>query len=238
MQDLSFQRDAYFAGIKRVTPLAIPGIPFGFVLGVLITNEGLPAFASWASSFIIFAGSSQLAALSLLADDASAFVVIISVFLINSRHAIYSAALRHRFASYPTRVRALMAYVLIDQQFAVTETAPELETPTQRYRLWHFLGGGTLLWTNWQIAVALGILLGDVVPESWNLGFAVPLLFIGLWVLAVKNSPGVVASVVGGAVAVLARGLPQGSGLLLAIILGVVAAGIADSRQQVDEAQP
>ena len=236
MQDLSFQRDAYFDGIRRIVPLAIPGLPFGFVLGVLITNEELPAFAAWASSFIIFAGSSQLAALTLLAEDASAFVVIMSVLLINSRHAMYSAALRHRFSSYPTGLRALMSYVLIDQQFAVTETAEELVAPTPRYRLWHFLGGGSLLWTLWQCTVALGVLVGDVVPESLNLGFAVPLLFIGLLALSVKNSPGVIAAVVGGVAAVLGSGLPQGSGLLLAIVLGVAAAGIAEARQETNRA--
>lgn len=231
MHDVAFQRDAYLDGIRRIFPLAIPGMPFGFVLGVLVTTEDLPAFASWASSFIIFAGSAQIAALRLLADGTSAAIVVLSVFLINARHIMYSAALRQRFSPYPMWLRATMSYVLVDQQFAVTETAPELENPTDRYRLWHFLGGGSVLFVFWQVTVGLGILLGDVVPQSWDLGFAVPLLFLGLLILSAKNSPGVLAAVVAAVVAVFGRNLPQGSGLLLAIVFGVAAAALAETHQ-------
>ncbi len=231
MQDLTFQKDAFLDGMKRVFPLSVPGIPFGFVIGVLIAEEQLlPSFASWASSWVIFAGAAQLAALALLAENASAIIVIATVFLINSRHAMYSATLRGRFSDYPLPTRVLMSYLLIDQQFAVTETAPELEAPTRRYRLWHFLGGGTLLWSIWQTTVALGIVLGSVVREEWQLSFAVPLLFLGLLVLSLKDRPGVVAAIVGAVVAVAGRNLPQGSGLLLAIILGVAAAGFLSER--------
>jgi len=233
MQDLSFQRDAYVDGIKRVFPLAIPGIPFAFVVGVLIVEEELlPSFASWASSWIIFAGAAQLTALTLLADSASAIVVITTVLLINSRHAMYSAALRGRFADYPLPTRLLMSYVLVDQAFAVTETAPELEAPTSRYRLWHFLGTTTLLWTLWNTTVGLGVLLGNVVPAEWGLSFAVPLLFVGLLMLSLKDRPGLIAAVVAASVAVLGRSLPQGSGLLLGIIVGVAVAGLVAERSE------
>ncbi len=237
MSELSFQRDAFVDGVRRVFPLAVPGAPFGFVLGVLIAEEELlPSFASWASSWIILAGAAQLAALTLLADNASALVVITTVFLINSRHAMYSAALRGRLSEYSIATRVLMSYLLIDQQFAINETAPELESPTLRYRLWHYLGAGALLFVMWNVAVALGVIGGNWVPESWGLSFAVPLLFGGLLVLSLRDFPGMVAAVVGATVAVLGRTLPQGSGLLLGIVLGVAAAGfLAERRGDTDQ---
>jgi len=196
VNDLSFDRGAFWAGARRIFPLAVPGAPFGFVIGVLIAEEDLlVTLPSWMSSVIIFAGSSQLAALSLLAENASAMVVVTTVLLINSRHFMYSAALRDRYGSYPLRMRLLLSYVLIDQQFAVAETAP--------------------------------------------VSFAVPLLFLGLLVLSIRNRPGLIAGLVGAGVAVGTQSLPdlpQGSGLLIAIIAGMLAGAVADQAVGADTA--
>lgn len=230
MTDFSFDRRAFVDGITTIFPLAIPGVPFGLVLGLIITTNEIDPWAGWSSSWLILAGASQLAALNLIADGASAAVIIVSVLLINSRHIMYSAALRPKFVGMPAKFRYLAPYFLIDQCFAVADTAPELEGSSLRYRMWHYLGGGAFLWTMWVVSVAIGILVGDVVREEWSLSFAVPLLFTGLLALSVKNRPGLVAAVVAGSVAVAGRDLPQGSGLLLGIVLGVAAAGIAEGR--------
>jgi len=233
--DLSFDRAAALQGMKRILPLIVPGIPFGFLIGFIIHDEGLPLFAGWSSSWIIFAGSSQLVALNLIADGTSAAVIIVSVFFINSRHAMYSAALRSRFAMYPTWFRILGPYLLLDQQFAVADTAPDLEDPTPRYRLWHFMGAGLMTWSIWQILVAAGMFLGNVVREEWSLSFAVPILFLGLMVLSIRDRPGIVSAVVATIVVLAGRDLPQGSGLLLAIVLGVAAGAIAETRLEPSE---
>lgn len=228
MHGHAFDRQAVIDGIRRIAPLSVPGLPFGLVLGLIIRDGGIDALAGWSSSWLIFAGAAQLAALSLLAEDASAAVIIVTVLFINSRHAMYSAALKARFADLPTWFRILGPYLLLDQLFAITESTSELETSTGRYRLWHYLGAGAFIWLVWQLAVALGVFVGDIVDEDWSLTFAVPLLFGGLLILAVKDRPGIVAAVVASIVALLGRELPQGSGLLLAIIVGVAAAGVAE----------
>lgn len=230
MTDFSFDRQAVLDGFRAIVPLAIPGIPFGLVLGLLVTTNDIDPLAGWSASWLILAGASQLAALNLVADDASIAVIIVSVLLINSRHIMYSAALRPKFVGMPRRFRYLAPYFLIDQVFAVADTAPELEGSSLRYRMWHFLAAGLVVWTFWVGSVALGIFAGDIVREEWSLNFAVPLLFTGLLALSVKNRPGLVAAVVAGSLAIIGRDLPQGSGLLLAIVLGVVAAGVSESR--------
>jgi predicted branched-subunit amino acid permease len=230
MQDLSFDRRAALDGIRTIAPIVAPGLPFGLVLGFLVEDKGIDPIAGWASSWIIFGGASQLVALNLLGDGTSALVIVVSVLLINSRHAMYSAALRPVFAEYPTWFRVSAPYLLIDQVFAITHGSAKLNTSTPQYRMWHFVGAGLFAWTIWQISVGLGILLGDVVREEWSLSFAVAIVFVGLLVLSVKDRPGIVAAVVAGVVVVITRELPQGSGLLLAIVLGVIAAGVAESR--------
>lgn len=230
MQDLSFDRRAAFDGIRTIAPLAAPAVPFGLVVGFLVEDKGINPLAGWASSWIVYGGASQLVALNLLGDGTSALVIIVSVLLINSRHVMYSAALRPVFADYPAWFRVTAPYLLIDQVFAITDGSAKLSASTPRYLMWHFVGAGLFAWTFWQISVGLGILVGDVVREEWSLSFAVALLFVGLLVISVKNRPGLVAAIVAGVVVVITRELPQGSGLLLAIVLGVIAAGFADSR--------
>lgn len=228
--NLGFERRAALDGIKTIWPLMVPGIPVGLVVGLVITERGVPAFLGWSTSWIIFAGSSQLAAVELIGNNAGPTVIVLTVFFINARHIIYSAALRERFSVYPFWIRLLAPYLLIDQQFAAAETAPELIDPTPRYRLWHFLGAGVFLWTVWQLAVGAGVLIGDLVREEWQLIFSVPILFLGLMVMSIRNRAGVAAAIVGGVLAVLGRELPQGSGLLIAIVTGMIVGAVVDHR--------
>lgn len=209
-------------------PFAIPGIPFGFVLGVAIADSGLDRFVAWLSSPLIFAGAAQLAAIELLAEQAGAVVVLVTVAFINSRHVMYSAALRPRFAGCPRWFRWVGPYLLLDQAFALAIGQPD--DLDDRTRMWHFTGAGVFLWIRWLCATGAGVLVGDITEPEWQLGVAVPIMFASLAVLAVTTRAGVVAAVVAGVTALVGTGLPQGSGVLLAIVLGVIAGGLTESR--------
>lgn len=236
MTDFSFDRRAFFAGFKDVIPIAVPGIPFGFVLGVVIADSGLDQLTAWASSPIILAGAAQLAAIELLAEQASAAVVLVTVAFINSRHLMYSAAMRPRFAGFPGWFRAVGPYVLIDQSFALALSQPD--DLDDRFRMWHFFGSGTFLWIMWMCATGTGVLVGDVTEPEWQLGFAVPILFGGLMILSITNRAGAVAAAVGAIVSVIGSGFPQGSGVLLAIVLGVAAGGFIETRTEAIAEEP
>jgi predicted branched-subunit amino acid permease len=230
--NLPFDRAAFVAGIRDILPIAVPAIPFGLVLGLAIGDSGLATFAAWSSSWLIFAGASQLAAIELLAQQAGAAVVMVTVGFINSRHLMYSAALRSRMAGFPTWFRVVGPYFLIDQSFAVANAQPD--GIDDRTRMWHYFGTAALLWTVWQTSVATGIAMGDLIRPEWQLPFAVPLLFGGLMILSITNRAGVAAAVVGASVALLAAELPQGSGVLLAIVAGVTAGAVVEGRSEVE----
>lgn len=229
--DFSFDRRAFFAGFREVIALAVPGAPFGFVLGVVIADSGLDQLAAWFSSPIVLAGASQLAAIELLAESAGSAVVLVTVAFINSRHVMYSAALRLRFRGFPRWFRAVGPYVLLDQSFALAVSQPDDMSDGER--MWHFLGSGAFLWLMWMCSTGAGVLVGDITEPEWQLGFAVPILFGGLMLLSVSNRAGVVAAAIGATVAVAGAGLPQGSGVLLAIVLGVAAGGFIELRTEV-----
>ncbi|OYR56589.1 branched-chain amino acid ABC transporter permease, partial [Halorubrum sp. E3] len=62
--------------------------------------------------------------------------------------------------------------------------------------------------------------------DAWGLTFAVPLVFLALLVPAMKDRPTTAAGVAGGAIAVVAAGLPMNLGLLAGAVSGI-AVGLA-----------
>lgn len=224
-------------GIRAALPLALPPIPFALAVGLLIAETAeVGNFAGWASSWILFAGSSQLVAIRLLSEGAAVAVIVSSIALLNARHIVYSAAISKRLGPAPGWFRVLGSYLLVDQVFAIEEVQPT-DLP-KRERIWLMLGAGVTFWVIWNVVVAVGVVAGDVLPEDFPIGFVVALLFAGLMALAVRNRPGVVAAAVGGAVAVAGRNLPSGTGLMIAIVVGAAAGAWAERRLGLGEAAP
>ena len=231
MSGFSFDRRAFVTGSKDIIAIGFPGIPFGMVIGVIIAESGIGSFVGWVGSWVILAGAANLALLELMTEQASTAVVLLTVAFINARHAMYSAALRPRFAGFPRWFRYIGPYFLIDQVFALAASRPD--EMAARERLWDYFGSAVTLWTLWVASVTAGLLLGDVIDPDWQLTFAVPLLFSGLMLLSITNRPGITAAVVGGGVALLTTDVPHGSGVIIAILAGVSAGTIAETRSEV-----
>jgi predicted branched-subunit amino acid permease len=75
----------------------------------------------------------------------------------------------------------------------------------------------------------VGVLAGNVVPTSWQLDFAIPLSFIAIGVIAVRNVPLLASAIAGGAASVLLFDLPLKLGLIAACLVGM-AAGLLTER--------
>lgn len=220
-------RTAFVDGLQAIAPQLLGIVPFGLVIGVTASSAAIGTGLAASTSFLIFGGASQLAVLELTNEGAAAIVVILTGIVINVRHVMYSAVLAEPFRAFPTQWRFGLPYLLTDQAFAVSVTRYiDVEDPV--YRRWYFFGAGFALWFPWQVATAIGVLLGAEVPESWSLGFAVPLVFLVLLILAVKDRPGLVAAIVGGTTAVLARDVSYHLGLLVAAAAGVAAGVVVD----------
>ena len=127
----------------------------------------------------------------------------------------------------PNRVKLPTAYLLTDQAYLVS--ANRFPDPSSSVGFIPFyLGAGMTMWTGWQISTTLGFIVGTSIPKSWSLEFAVPLTFVALLVLAIKDRPGLVAAAFGGAVAVLGIGLPYHLGLLVGAAAGVASGMISE----------
>ena len=209
------------AGVRDVSPLLLGIAPFALVAGIAAVDAGLGLAEAVGMSVIVFAGASQLAALELLGENAPLAVVVGTAVVINLRMLMYSASIAPHFAEYGRRLRAGLAYLLTDQAYALS--VAEFDEDPDRSRWCYYLGAAASLWVVWQIGTVAGVVLGAGVPDAWGLTFAVPLVFLALLVPAMKDRPTTVAGVAGGAVAVVAAGLPLNLGLLVGALSGVAA---------------
>ena len=212
-------------GVIDALPLFVPAIPFGLVIGLAITNTGMNPFVGWSGSWLIFGGAAQLTLITLLGTGVAVAAAVGTALVVNARHLMYSAALAPTFQRQPRWFRWLGPYLLIDQLFALTTVRPEEEPDSFRA---YYLAAGATFWILWSIVVALGLLLGPVVPEEWNLEFAIPILFIGLLVLGIDHWAEMVAALAGAGVTYLAAGLPNRTGLLVGAFVGMIAGFAAE----------
>lgn len=216
--DWAAARDAF----RSVLPITATVPPFALALGVFISESWIDNFTGWTSSFLVFAGSAQFVVMIVLDSGGGVAAAVATILIINSRHIIYSAALQERFRSTPRWFKIAAPYLLVDETFAIINLRPDSDS--QAYRMTHFIVAGLTFWVSWNIIVGVGIFAGNVIPESWDLGFSAPLLFIGLLSLSLSDRPGLLAAVVGGLVAVMARDLPNGTGLLIGTLAGMTSA--------------
>lgn len=216
------KRQALLAGARACIPLA-PGILlFGMVCGAAAAGVGLTPGQSFALSWLVFAGSSQIVATQLFAAGAPGWVVVLTGWVVNLRFMMYSATLAQHFRGTSRLERWLAGYLLTDQAFAVT-LARVLDG--RRDIPWFFLGIAATLWLLWQIASLAGIFLGAMVPANWSIDFVVALTFIGVLAPLLRDRAMAAAAASGGLTSVLLV-LPLKLNLMAAALVGA-AVGIA-----------
>jgi 4-azaleucine resistance transporter AzlC len=222
------RRREFLSGCRDELPILLGVAPFGMIYGILALGAGLPPSIAQAMSAVVFAGSAQLVAAQLIHEAGPAAVVVLAVLVVNLRHALYSASVAPYFQHLNAGWKALLAYLLTDEAYAVGITRYADVSP---YRHWYFLGAGFTLWACWQLSTAAGVFVGARVPESWSLDFTLPLTFIALVFPALRDRASTAAALSAGVVAVAAVGLPYRLGLLVAAAAGIAIGLVAESRR-------
>jgi 4-azaleucine resistance transporter AzlC len=207
--------------VRDELPILVGVFPFGLIYGVLALSAGIPTAQAQAMSAIVFAGSSQFIAAQLFGHGTPMLVLILTVAVVNLRHALYSASVAPYVQKLNPLWKWLLAYLLTDEAYAVAITRYQ-RTQSNLNTHWYFLGAGLALWSTWQLSTAAGVFIGAQVPSSWSLDFTLALTFIALVVPNLKDKPGVAAALSAGIVALLTFSLPYKLGLMSAALTGIL----------------
>jgi len=216
------------AGMRDTAAVSLGISAWGLVTGVAMVKSGLSVPLALFMTFTVFAGSAQLAALPLMAAGAPIWVIWATAFCINLRFVIFSAQWRPYFMRFPLRQRLGLAYVAGDLNYVLFMKRFQ-EPRDDEGQMEYFLGGGTLNWLMWQVPSVIGILLADVVPTHWGLGFAGVLALLGLCCALLSDKATALAATVAGAAAVVAFALPLKLNIVVAIAAAVCVGLMIDS---------
>jgi 4-azaleucine resistance transporter AzlC len=226
---LVLQLRPFLAGARDTFPMLVGAAPFGVIFGTLAIGSGLPVWLTLGMSALVFGGSSQFVAVSLISSGTALPVIWLTTFVINLRHALYSASLLPYARSLPSVWRWALAFWLTDETFAVVENQLRSHVDA-RDGAFYWLGSSLAMYFNWQVWTVVGVLLGQSVPVLSTLGldFAMVATFAAIVALQLHRRPVLFAALVAGTVALMARGLPFKMGLMLAAVSGVAAGVVAE----------
>ena len=203
-----------------------PGIAaWGLVTGVAMVKSGMGVFESVLMTLVVFAGSSQLAAIPLLVAGAPAWVILATGFCVNLRFVVFSLHLRSYLMHLPRWQRLVhgyltadLSYVLFTRRFA----RPAADAAGRLGQQAYLAGNCCVNWVSWIGASLLGIALAPFVPERWGLGFAGLLCLLGILCSLATTRLRVVAAGVAAVAAVAAYALPLKLNIVVAIAAAVL----------------
>jgi 4-azaleucine resistance transporter AzlC len=215
------RRAVLLEGARDTVPMLVGAAPFGVIFGTLSVAAGLSATASLGMSLLVFAGSSQFIGVSLIGAGTALPVLWLTTFVVNLRHALYSATLLPFARDWPLRWRWPLAFWLTDETFAVVEH--RFRTKGAEGGQWYWLASSLAMYGNWVLWSAVGVSLGQSLPGLASLGldFAMGATFAAIVAPQLKRRPALGAALSASVVAMLGRGLPYKLDLMLAAVVGV-----------------
>ena len=170
-------------------------------------------------SLIAFGGAAQFATIGYVATGLAWPAIALLTFLLNGRHALYSAALAPWFRGRSFAERAAAAHLLTDESFALAMAHFRRIGRFEPIGYWYGAIVTTLI--PWNVATFIGVTLGDAIVEPSRFGIDVifPAAMAGLLVGLVTGRRELVAALAGAAIGVIAS-------LVVGPTIGIIAGGL------------
>ena len=202
----NYRQRTFREGVRDMAPLAAGVSAWGLMTGVAMVKSGMSIVEALAMTFLVYAGSSQLAAIPLIVAGAPIWVIVATGFCVNLRFVVFSLHLRPYLMHLPRWQRIVHGYLTADLTYAVfTGRFPApAQTPPERAEQEAYLTGNYgVTWCAWMLASVAGIALANFIPSAWGLGFAGVLCLIGI-MCSLANTPARLAAAVCASVAAVA----------------------------------
>ncbi len=204
---------------------AAPGLAaWGLMMGVAMVKSGMSTFEALLMGSVVYAGSSQLAAIPLLSAGAPMWVILATGFCVNLRFVVFSAHLRPYLMHLPLWQRLISGYFTTDISYVLfIRRFPRVSAePAQRAAQQAYLSGNcAVIWLAWVGCSILGVVLANWVPVSWGLGFAGILALLGILCSLISTRLRLLSAAVAGSAAVVAFALPFQLNIVVAIVVAV-----------------
>ena len=227
-----WRKPAYRQGFMEMLTLA-PGIAaWGLMTGVAMATSGMRTPDVLAMAILVFAGSSQLAAIPLLGAGAPLWVILATAFCVNLRFVVFSAHMRSYLMHLPRVQRLTMGYFVADLTYVLFTKRYPVPGATEAERgeqMAYLAGNATINWLSWTVCSVMGVVLANYIPAAWGLGFAGVLALTGILCSLATSRMRIFSAAIGAVVAIMAYALPLKLNILLAIAVSVLLCMVLES---------
>jgi predicted branched-subunit amino acid permease len=177
----------FLSGMRASVPVLVAVLPFGLLFGAIAAGNGFSVFEAMLMSGTVYGGASQMVGIELFGQKVAPWLIVLSIFAVNFRHVLYSAALGRVIAGWPLLQKAVTFFLLSDPQYAEAERKRQ-ETGELSFA-WYF-GMGAPIWLSWVAETGLGAYFGKLISNAHALGldFLLPIYFLGL-VMSFRSRP-------------------------------------------------
>ena len=185
-------------GVRVAAPLFPAAFALGASFGVLARTAHFGAVAAVVMSATTFAGSAQVATVSVLGAGGGVAAAVAAALLLNARYAPIGITIASSFRGSILR-RFAQAQLVVDESWALAGGG------TPRFDRRVLLGVGWLLWVGWVGGTAVGALLGQAIgdPSAFGLDGAFAALFVALLAAQLTSRTRTAVAVVGALIAAL-----------------------------------
>ena len=171
-----------YQSFRLSIPVAMAYVPLGIAFGVFLVTSGVPWYWAPLSALMIFAGSIEFLAVSMMVSGMALPQVALTALIVNFRHVFYGLSFPYpRLRTVAQRVYGVFA--LTDETYAITSAGEGAKLNGFQITALQLISH---VW--WVGGALLGALTGLAIPSSIKgFGFALTSMFVILAVDAVRT---------------------------------------------------
>ena len=213
----SSEREAFRRGFRLGVPYAAAGFVLSLSFGVLARQAGFTATQAIVMSLIVFAGSAQFTAVSVMAAGGGLAAAIAGAAMINGRFLAMGIALAPSLPGGPLK-RAAQGQPIVDASWALASQSDG------SFDRWQLFGCTAPQYVTWALGTVTGALIGSGLDiESLGLDAIYPTFFLSLLFAEMKDGRTRGVAVFGAVVALaLVPFTPPGVPILAAAVAALV----------------
>ena len=221
-------KPALRAAFPATVPVMTGYFCLGFAYGLLMVSEGFSPFWPVVMSLLVYGGSIQFLAITLLTAAFDPIAAFFLSFMVNARHIFYGLSMLEPYRAAGAAKPVLIA-LLTDETFSVVSATEPPEGVSRRdYWLWV----SVLNHAYWVAATAVGALFGNLLTfDTTGMDFALTALFVVLFMEQWKKRENRPSGMVGMACAALALAVFGAENMVIPAMIMILAVLLGGRRR-------
>jgi len=164
-------KTAFIATIPVLTGYVVLGLGFGIIL----KSAGYGILLAFAMSLLIYAGSMQFVAVSLLTGGASILTAALTTLMVNARHLFYGISMLEKYKG-TGKYKPYLIFALTDETYSLVCMDPPDVPSEQRTNYYFFVSLFNQLY--WIVGTLIGCFFGSLITfNTEGLDFVMTAMF-------------------------------------------------------------